>query len=150
MNEHRGGKIGGYKQHIPDAAVFHADGNLSGGGLFHYESDRDQHGRTWRPDLVPAILAWIDSIPPEDYDIVQRFAVGRRGSFRADFVVPIERKGSAVPGTCNDHNKQIKWRDVAIEFDWNRQIIRNDVQQWGAEHIVPYARATLDAMARLR
>jgi hypothetical protein len=135
MNGGAGKGIGQYRAHIPYAAVVHDDGNLSAGGLFHYESDRDEHGRTWRPDLVPAILAWLEEIPAGDHGIVQRIAVGRRGSFRADFT-PTDRHGRP--------------RDVAIEFDHNKQIIRNDTQQWAAETIVPYARATLDAMARLR
>jgi hypothetical protein len=54
------------------------------GGLFMY-TDPERPGSGWRPDLAPAILAWLTSLTAEDLATLQGLGVTPRGGLVAHF-----------------------------------------------------------------
>jgi hypothetical protein len=94
--------------------------------MYFYESDRP---RTWRPDLVPAILKWVDSIPESSLPNFRGFGVNEDGSFSATFSKRSERGGPP--------------RDIRFEFDHGGSslhvILKNEIIFVGAEdEIIPF------------
>lgn len=89
--------------------------NLSEQNLFNYETDRP---RCWRPDLVPAILSWIESLSADAERDLHSFTVERFGGFGAEFHVRPARGGER--------------RLVVHRFDHTFHKITTDVGYWGA------------------
>jgi hypothetical protein len=84
--------------------------------VFNYESDRP---RCWRPDLVPAILAWVESLPESAWADFATFTVEARGGFGAEFDVMPSRGGPR--------------RRIVHRFDHTYHTIENDVGVWRAQ-----------------
>lgn len=81
--------------------------------MFKYESDQP---RCWRPDLVPAILAWLDTVPDSElYGKLQSLRVGALGEFRANFVY--------------------EGRDLRVEFDHDIYLTSDGVHMYTAPAI---------------
>jgi hypothetical protein len=58
--------------------------SIAAGGLFMY-TDPERPASGWRPDLAPAILAWLGSLAPEDLATLQGLGVTARGGLVAHF-----------------------------------------------------------------
>jgi hypothetical protein len=49
--------------------------------------------RNWRPDLVPTILKWVDTVPESEWAFFEHFSVGGNGQFVATFRKSPDRGG---------------------------------------------------------
>jgi hypothetical protein len=124
---------------IDCAAEFHANGELSAGGLFLYETGERDGGpparpRCWRPDLVAAILAWIEGIPAIDLKLFIGFQTGSRGEFVMRFLVPAKDATS---------------HEVTVEFDHNYFCAEAGSRQAVSSHILPFDFRLIYGMANL-
>lgn len=54
--------------------------------IFRYTPTGDRARRTWRPELVPHIVEWLDSIPADLHDLLASVNVTPGGGFEARFV----------------------------------------------------------------
>jgi hypothetical protein len=95
--------------------------------MYFYESDR---ARCWRPDLVPAILKWVDGIPAASLKHFRSFHVNEDGSFGASFSKRSDRGGPP--------------KEVRFEFDHGGSslhvVSQNELILVGAEpEIIPFS-----------
>jgi hypothetical protein len=103
--------------------------------MYFYESERP---RCWRPDLVPAILKWVDSIPTSSLPKFRAFHVNEDGSFGASFHKRSDRGGPP--------------REVRFEFDHGGSSLHvvcgTDLLLVGAEtEIIPFSHKHLTLAA---
>lgn len=98
-----------------------------------YEYDKSDRPRMWRPDLVPHILTWIESVPSEEWECFTGFRVGDRGQFVAEFEKRPDRGGPP--------------RRITHRFDHKYHTIENDVGRWTATDIVPFVPGHLQDIA---
>ena len=110
------------------------DGDLSAGGLYRYEAPADEVGRQWRPDLIPAILRWIDQVPPCDLRMLVAFGISGHGGFIAYFLVPT-RTGETS--------------EVSIRFDHKYYLTSNEHTGFRAPKILDYHLSHLFGTANL-
>jgi hypothetical protein len=94
-----------------------------------YFYDSEDRPRTWRPDLVPAILKWIDGIPESCLSHLKGFSVNEDGSFGATFRKRSERGGPP--------------KEIRFEFDHGGSslhvVVQNELMLVGAEsEIIPF------------
>jgi hypothetical protein len=52
--------------------------------MFVYDEDAER-ARTWRPDLVPHLMQWLNSIPPQSLKYLEKISVSDLGGFEATF-----------------------------------------------------------------
>jgi hypothetical protein len=95
--------------------------------MYFYESDRP---RCWRPDLVSAILKWVDGIPADSLKNFRAFHVNEDGSFGASFSKRSDRGGPP--------------RDIRFEFDHGGSslhvVSQNELKLVGVEaEILPFS-----------
>lgn len=89
----------------------------------------------WRPDLLPAILRWIEQVPERDWRLFVGFGSTTRGGFEANFLVP-DRKGGQ--------------RDVTIRFDHNAYQMLNDISGLEVPRILDFHPSHLYGTANLK
>lgn len=115
------------------------NGNLSAGGLFLIESEgSDAEGGPppmWRPDLLPAIMAWIAQVPACDWRLFVGFGSTTRGGFEAHFVVP---------------DRSANMREVTIRFDHNSYQCLNEICGVDVPRIIDFHPSHLYGTANLR
>jgi hypothetical protein len=93
----------------------------------------------WRPDLIPAILKWLEQVPACDWRLFVGFGATRRGGFEANFLVP---------------DKTATMREVTIRFDRHTYQCLNDVCGIDVPRILDfhsshlYGTANLDVVAK--
>lgn len=97
--------------------------------MFLYESDRPHD---FRPDLLPAIMTWIASVPTDQWQYCRGFAAGPMGSFSAEFSMKPSRGGPP--------------RAVYVKFDHNVHTLSNDIGIWTADYVVPFDRTHLQSV----
>lgn len=97
--------------------------------LFLFESDRPHD---FRPDLVPTILAWIATVPADQWQYFRGFGAGPMGSFSAEFAMQPTRGGPP--------------RKVSVKFDHDVHTLSNDIGIWTAEYVVPFDRSHLQSV----
>ncbi len=110
--------------------------------MFFYDTkSTDRVGTTWRPDLVPTILDWIDNIPAEALPHLRKLRVDNRGHFCCTFSKRADDGGPP--------------RDVEIELDHDGYVVScgsvtllwPTLQQFDINHLLAAVKAANHASA---
>jgi hypothetical protein len=114
-------------------------------GLYnHQHTDPDTgHARviTWRPDLVPVILTWLQGIPLLDLMYVAKLGASLEGAFLIEFDWP--RRDAGADGGP-------RTRRIIIAFDHDMYAMSNGGPRvWTQDCIVPYDTTALYCAANI-
>lgn len=97
--------------------------------MYVYDEVADR-ARTWRPDIVPHLLKWLNSIPPQSIQYLEKVSVSDLGGFEATFCY------------CN--------RVVRFGFEHPRSMVifpEEGRGMWWAEKILPFEQHQLEVAA---
>lgn len=90
--------------------------------MYNYENDTGR-GRTYRPDLLPLITAWLAAVPESDWQYFVGFRVGTYGEFIAKFMKSPTRGGPLRLVTfVLDHDCGDMHTDTHVWFDRQPQM----------------------------